>query len=73
PRIASAPLPELLASVNGEIVVLEDLDDPNLVGGIVDRPGRILVAMPPRRPAGERERWVRVLLAHREGYSRDEV
>ncbi|MBQ1164356.1 hypothetical protein KBZ21_40915, partial [Streptomyces sp. A73] len=42
-------------------------------GGIVDRPGRILFAMPPRRPAGERERWVRVLLAHREGYSRDVV
>ncbi|WP_326806688.1 hypothetical protein OHB04_02520 [Streptomyces sp. NBC_01775] len=75
PRIASAPLPDLLASVNGEIVVLDELDDPNLFGGIVERrdTGRVLFAMPPRRPTGERERCVRVLLAHREGYSRDQV
>ncbi|MFE0876284.1 hypothetical protein ACFW4X_15710 [Streptomyces smyrnaeus] len=59
--------------MNGEIVVLEHMDDPNLFGGIVDRPGQLLFAMPPRRPARERERWVRLLLAHREGYSRDEV
>ncbi|MFE9337731.1 hypothetical protein [Streptomyces sp. NPDC007063] len=53
--------------------MLEQLDDPNLFGGIVDRPGRLLFAMPPRRPADERERWVRALLAHREGYGQAEV
>jgi len=74
-RIVSEPLPDLLGAVNGEVVEDEDLDDPRLFGGFVERrdTGRLLFAMPPRRPVGERDRWVRVLLAHREGYGQEAV
>ncbi|WP_457487627.1 hypothetical protein [Streptomyces reniochalinae] len=58
----------LLSAVAGEVVVLDEVDDPHLFGGVVESAGGLLFAMPAGCPAGEREFWVRVLLAHREGY-----
>ncbi|MGY1439595.1 hypothetical protein [Streptomyces reniochalinae] len=69
----SDPLPVLLSAVAGEVVVLDEVDDPHLFGGVVESAGGLLFAMPAGRPAGEREFWVRVLLAHREGYDGGEV
>lgn len=70
-RIAAAPLPELLASVHGKVVDGPDL--PGVGGGMIERAGRVVFAMRPQQPAEERDLLVRQLLAHREGYSQDEV
>lgn len=58
-RLLSAPLPELLAEVGGEIV---ETDDDKILGKIEGRLGAAQLRMPAGRSAFERDTVVRILV-----------
>lgn len=61
--VVSAPLPELLDAIDGEIFESE-ISDPEFFGGLVQRrDGHVLLSLPAGRPAFERDCTARFLIA----------
>lgn len=67
-HIIGAPLDELLAEHNAQIVEITSVDDPRFFGWLVEkRSGDVILAMPAGRDTLERDCSARMLLAQKDG------
>lgn len=71
-RLITAPLSQLLAEHNAEIVEITCVNDYRFFGWLVQKEsGRVLLCMPAGRTEVERDCTVRMLLAHLDGLPLD--
>ncbi|MYS34894.1 hypothetical protein K388_01892 [Streptomyces sp. KhCrAH-43] len=72
-RLIGAPLPQLLAEHDAEIVEITSIDDYRFFGWLVQKKsGRVLLCMPAGRTDVERDCTARMLLAHLDGLPLDQ-
>lgn len=69
-HVIAAPMPELLAELNAQIIDISSIDHPGFYGQlVVKRSGEVILAMPVDRDPVERDAAARMLLAHHLGLS----